>query len=232
MRNSSCLLIAPCFIIKPQGPGKECQRCSAICRRLGARARAPAGPASARQKSAGAPGGAPTASRRCVLAAAATGRRLFDVPCLQLVCISHCCRLAALEQNLKPSGPESKLTKAGSSSSLRQAASASSGGAGGRRRSGGGGGERAGGSEQQGQQRQQQPPDPIYNKLDGAIAEGPAADALQLPRPEAGSQVGRHSSCIDGLGWLPCRATRRTCTEAVRCPGHMPAGSEGPSSSC
>lgn len=120
------------------------------------------------------------------------------------------CRLAALDQQLGAAAPSSAaqsrggLPKPCSSASLRQANSSSGGGdsrGGGKRRSSGGGGG--------GEQRQQQPPEPVYSKLDEAIARGPAADALQLPRPEANSQVG------GWVGGLSCIAS--LCQFAARC---------------
>ncbi|KAL4425567.1 hypothetical protein ABPG75_009583 [Micractinium tetrahymenae] len=61
-----------------------------------------------------------------------------------------------------------------------------------RRSSGGGMRSGSGGSETQEQQQQQQqrePAEPLYRRLDDAIAAGPAAEALQLPQPEANTQV-------------------------------------------
>lgn len=121
-------------------------------------------------------------------------------------------RLAALEQQARSAAARSGagMAHAASSPSSRQGSPLrSSGGAGsksGRRSSlgtsgGGGGGSLAGSGarsdrQQLQQQQQQDPPEPLYRRLDQTIAAGPAAEALQLPRPEANAQVGR---CL-----LPC----------------------------
>jgi hypothetical protein len=75
------------------------------------------------------------------------------------------------------------LPRPGSSASLRRAGSGSK-----RAASSGS----AGGEQQQAAQQQQQQPqqaEPPYDRLNDAIAQGPAAEAMQLPKPEPHLQV-------------------------------------------
>lgn len=112
-------------------------------------------------------------------------------------------RLAALEQQARSAAASTGVgqARAGSSNSVRQSrhlggSEGTSGGSGRRRSSNGAGGGRFGSSDTQQQQQQREPPEPLYRRLDEAIAAGPAADALQLPRPEANTQVvGRLLPC-------------------------------------
>ncbi|PSC76792.1 ribonuclease P subunit p29 [Micractinium conductrix] len=87
------------------------------------------------------------------------------------------------------------LPRSASGSAQQAGGGGGGGGGGGRRRTGGvhnhsspGAGGRTDQQQQQ-QQRQQQPAEPAYARLDEGIAHGPAAEALQLPQPEANTQV-------------------------------------------
>ncbi|EFN57778.1 hypothetical protein CHLNCDRAFT_57293 [Chlorella variabilis] len=107
-------------------------------------------------------------------------------------------RLAALEQNLGAVGPGgggaahprgSTAPPLSGSSGAPKAPKARSSGGGRGARGGSAGGEQPPLPLQQQQQQQQQAWEPPYNRLEDAIATGPAAGAMDLPPPQPGSQV-------------------------------------------
>lgn len=137
--------------------------------------------------------------RRCLRPASCRHcRRSRQLPALAAAPshLAHISRLAALDQqrgggSSSSSAARSKgsLPRPGSGLAAQQAGGkrrrSGAGGPGGNSGSGAGAGER----RQQQTQQQQQAPEPIYSRLDDAIAAGRAAEVLQLPRPEPNSQA-------------------------------------------
>ena len=141
---------------------------------------------SRRERAAGRPS-LPPSTRR----AAVPKRHLLKAPRVP-------CRLAALEQNLGAVGPGgggaahprgSTAPPLSGSSGAPKAPKARSSGGGRGARGGSAGGEQPPLPLQQQQQQQQQAWEPPYNRLEDAIATGPAAGAMDLPPPQPGSQV-------------------------------------------